>query len=117
MSPLLTSITLLCVLGISTGQLLFKKAATMLPVQPAITDWLFNGWLILAIGLYGVTTLLWVWVLRSAPLHIAYPFMGLAFLFVPMLGWLFLREPIQLNTIIGGLLIMAGITVAGRGTA
>ncbi len=83
MSLLLTSLTLLCVLGISVGQLLFKKAAMLLPPQPAITDWLFNGWLIVALALYGLTTLLWIWVLRSAPLHLAYPFMGLAFLIVP----------------------------------
>ena len=52
MSLLLTSLTLLCVLGISVGQLLFKKAAMLLPPQPAITDWLFNGWLIVALALY-----------------------------------------------------------------
>ncbi|WCM89214.1 EamA family transporter [Acidovorax sp. NCPPB 3576] len=117
MSLLLTSLTLLCVLGISVGQLLFKKAAMMLPAQPALTDWIFNGWLIVALALYGVTTLLWIWVLRSAPLHLAYPFMGLAFLIVPALGWLFLKEPLHLQTFIGGALILAGIAVAGRASA
>ncbi|BFO57326.1 MULTISPECIES: EamA family transporter [Comamonadaceae] len=117
MSLLLTSLTLLCVLGISVGQLLFKKAAMLLPPQPALTDWLFNGWLIVALALYGLTTLLWIWVLRSAPLHLAYPFMGLAFLIVPTMGWLFLGEPLHLQTFIGGALILAGIAVAGRAGA
>ena len=40
--------------------------------------------------LYGFTTLGWVWILRHAPLHVAYPFMGLAFLIVPTLAWLLL---------------------------
>lgn len=48
------------------------------------------------------------------PLHLAYPFMGLAFLIVPGLGWLFLGEPIQLPTVIGGALILAGIAVAAQ---
>lgn len=114
MSAFLTSMTLLCVFGISAGQLLFKKAAMMLPAQPQLTDWLFNGWLLVALALYGVTTLLWIWILRSAPLHLAYPFMGLAFLFVPALSWLLLKEPVHWQTVVGGALILTGIVIAGR---
>nr|WP_313237426.1 EamA family transporter [Delftia acidovorans] len=67
-----------------------------------------------ALALYGITTLVWIWVLKHAPLHLAYPFMGLAFLIVPCLGWLFLGEPIKSSTIIGGILILAGIAVTAR---
>ena len=114
MSLPITFITILCVLGISIGQMLFKKAASTLPANPAIQDWVFNPWLITALMLYGVTTLVWIWVLRYAPLQLAYPFMGLAFLIVPCLGWVFLGEAIQPKTIIGGALILAGIIVASR---
>ena len=51
MSPLLTLSTLICVLAISAGQLLFKKAALALPLQPALQDWLLNGWLIASLAL------------------------------------------------------------------
>ena len=85
MTPSITSVTILCVLGISIGQILF-----------------------------GITTLVWIWVLRHAPLHIAYPFMALAFLIVPTLGWLFLDESIRIATLVGGVLILAGITIAAR---
>ncbi|CAM3643290.1 hypothetical protein [Paracidovorax anthurii] len=114
MSAFLTFMTLLCVLGISIGQLLFKKAALLIPARAGLQDWIFNGWLIAALALYGATTLLWIWVLRSAPLHIAYPFMGLAFLIVPVLGWLFVGEPMHAQTLAGGALILAGIAVAAR---
>lgn len=114
MSAFLTSMTLLCVLGISLGQLMFKKAALRLPSEAGLHDWIFNGWLISALALYGITTLLWIWVLRSAPLHLAYPLMGLAFLIVPALGWLFLGEPLHLRTLGGGLLILAGIALTAR---
>ncbi|MBO0987676.1 MULTISPECIES: EamA family transporter [Delftia] len=114
MTPILTSITVLCVLGISLGQLLFKKAAQSIPEAATWQHWVLNGWLITALALYGFTTLVWIWVLRHAPLHLAYPFMGLAFLIVPCLGWIFLNEPIRISTIIGGSLILAGITISAH---
>lgn len=114
MNPFLATITLLCVLGISIGQLLFKKAAQSIADASTWQHWVFNGWLIAALVLYGLTTLLWVWVLRHAPLHLAYPFMGLAFLIVPTLAWLLLGEPIGWRTLTGGALIVAGVTLASQ---
>lgn len=112
MSVAIAALTILCVVGISIGQVLFKKAALALPPQPGIMDWAFNGWLIVALALYGVTTLLWVWVLRHAPLHLAYPFMALAFVFVPLLSNVFLGEPLHIKTFVGGALILAGVILA-----
>lgn len=114
MSLPLIFFTVLCVVGISLGQLLFKKAAMALPVNAHWVDWIFNGWLVVALGLYGVTTVLWVWILRSAPLHLAYPFMGLAFVLVPAIGWYALGEPLRWQTLIGGCLILAGVTLAAQ---
>ena len=65
MSVTLLLLTVLCVTGISIGQLLFKKAAMALPVNAQWVDWVFNGWLVVALALYGVTTVLWVWILRD----------------------------------------------------
>ena len=104
--------TVACVICISIGQLLFKKAAVALPPQPHLVDWLFNGWLIVSLVLYAATTLGWIWVLRHAPLHLAYPFMGLAFLIVPILAWAFQGEPLHWQTLAGGALIMAGVALA-----
>jgi len=114
MTPVLSLITVLCVLGISLGQVLFKKAALSIPQTATWQDWAFNGWLITALALYGITTLAWIWVLRHVSLHLAYPFMGLAFLIVPCLGWLFLGEPIRIVTLVGGALILIGITVTAQ---
>ncbi|MBK6614569.1 EamA family transporter [Ottowia sp.] len=112
MTPFLTLQTLACVIGISLGQLLFKKAAITLPAQPGVWDWVTNGWLLTSLALYGITTLGWIWVLRQAPLHLAYPFMGLAFLIVPTLAWLLLGEPLHWRTLAGGALILAGVALA-----
>jgi len=108
----LSFFTFLCVLCIAIGQLLFKKAATTLPATLSVPTFLFNGWLMVSLILYGLTTLGWVWILRHAPLHLAYPFMGLAFLIVPTLAWAFLGEPLHWRTLAGGLLIMAGVALA-----
>ncbi len=112
MSTRLVFLTLLCVFGIAMGQLLFKKAAMGLPAQPGVADWLLNGWLLVALALYGLTTLLWVWILRHAPLHLAYPFMGLAFLLVPLMASWWLDEPLHWQSLVGGALILTGVWVA-----
>lgn len=104
--------TLLCVLGISIGQLLFKQAAATLPATLSLVGLLQNWWLMAALVLYGFTTLGWVWILRHAPLHVAYPFMGLAFLIVPTLAWLLFGEPIGWRTLVGGALILVGVALA-----
>lgn len=111
----LVATTVLCVVGISLGQVLFKRAAHAIADAGNWQHWLFNGWLIAALALYGITTLAWIWVLRHAPLHLAYPFMGLAFLIVPCLGWWWLGEPLRWTTLAGGALILAGIALAAQG--
>lgn len=114
MNLALTFSTLICVVCISIGQLLFKKAAAALPETLSLMALLANGWLIASLVLYGFTTLGWVWILRHAPLHLAYPFMGLAFLIVPTLAWAFLGEPLHWRTLAGGVLIMAGVALAAQ---
>ena len=114
MNFLTITVTIFCVVGISIGQILFKRAALGIENASNWQHWAFNGWLITALALYGVTTLVWIWVLRHAPLHLAYPFMGLAFLIVPCLGWLILGEPIRWSTLAGGALILLGITLTAQ---
>ncbi len=102
---------LLCVGGMSAGQLLFKQAALSIrDFSPA--GLLGNGWLLLAVALYGATTLGWVWVLRHVPLALAYPFMSLAFVIVPVLAWLLWGEPVHWRTWAGSGLIIAGVALA-----
>jgi len=108
----LSLLCLLCVLCLAAGQLLFKKAAVTLPDTLSVSALLLNGWLVASLILYALTTFGWIWILRHAPLHLAYPFMGLAFLIVPVLAWLLLGEPLHWRTLAGGVLIMAGVVLA-----
>lgn len=115
MNLTLSLATLACVVCISIGQLLFKKAAAAVPETFSLLGFLSNGWLWSSLILYGLTTLGWIWILRHVPLHLAYPFMGLAFLIVPTLAWMLLGEPLHWRTLAGGLLIMAGVALASSG--
>ena len=101
---------LLTVLLISVGQVLFKLAA--MDMKNIDISSLLQPKLILAFFVYTTATLLWVYILRHTPLRIAYPFVGLAFLIVPVLSWFWMDEQISLNTIVGGTAILIGVWIA-----
>lgn len=57
----------------------------------------------------GLSTLVWISVLRTVPLNYAYTVMALAFVIVPTLSFLVLGEPLSLKLGLGSLLIVAGL--------
>ena len=96
---------------LAMGQFLFKKAALAGAAQPL--PWAFiNGWMFAALTLYGCATLLWVWVLRTTPLSVAYPFAALAFVIVPLGAAGFLGESVNVRQLLGIALIVSGILVS-----
>lgn len=110
-------LTLLCVLLIAGGQLLFKVAAGQWRADAFGWDSVrsfFSMRMVAALVIYAAATVLWVYVLRTVPLSAAYPFFSLAFLIVPVLAYVLLGEPLRIQTLLGGLLIVAGIVVASR---
>lgn len=106
---------LLSVGGISVGQLFLKLAAINLHNPKAIGIWVagycLNLYFIVGVGVLGVSTLLWIWVLRTLPLNIAYPFMALAFVIVPLLTYFVLGEPLGWKNFVGAALIIAGVVL------
>jgi multidrug transporter EmrE-like cation transporter len=101
---------LLTVLLLSVGQLLLKLAA--MDMKNIDISSLLQPKSILALCVYGIATIFWIAVLRHTPLRMAYPFVGLAFLIVPVLSWFWMDEQISLNTIVGGTVILIGIWIA-----
>jgi multidrug transporter EmrE-like cation transporter len=110
-------ITFLCVCLVAGGQIMFKLVANRATNFPGLS--LLEQWLtwqfIVALAIYGVATVMWVWVLRFIPLNVAYPVYALAFLIVPIASYFLLTEPIGLKHLIGGSLIVAGVFVMARG--
>lgn len=104
----------LTVLALSVGQVLFKLAAHGLGASgPLLPQILFNKYLLVALVVYGVATAMWVALLRHVPLNVAYPFVALAFFFVPVLGHWVLDEPLRWQTLAGAVAIFAGVWISG----
>ena len=101
------------VIGISTGQVLFKAAALKSKdsalgfVYSLAVDPVF----LLALVIYGLVTLLWVYILSSVRLSTAYPFMTISFVITPFLASYFFSEPLEVRYWIGMSAIVAGLLV------
>lgn len=105
-------LTSLCVLGITAGQILFRLAAQRIDGSRLWASALGNVWLWVALLIYGVATLLWIHVLRTAPLHRVYPLFAMAFVCVPLVEHWLWSQPLRWQSWVGGLLIVAGVAVS-----
>lgn len=96
------------------GQLLFKLAAERLVLGQGIGR-LAASFVSLpmagALVLYGLTTVLWVYLLHGFALSRAYPFIALAFAIVPLLGWLLLHEALAPQYWVGLAVMLAGLYI------
>lgn len=102
---------LLCVLTISTGQLLFKKSG--LEIEAAGT-WLSPRVMLIvgfALFLYAATTFFWINLLRYVPLNKASAFMALNFVLVPIASYFVFREPLSFAYFVGAVLMAIGLIV------
>lgn len=106
-------LTILTVLTLSAGQILFKLAAQGLGgTEPLIRQVMVNRYLWIALTVYGLATAFWIGLLRHVPLHVAYPFVALAFFFVPLLAHWFLDEPLRWQSMLGALVIVLGVWIS-----
>jgi drug/metabolite transporter (DMT)-like permease len=110
MTPYLAA--LICVLGTAGGQLLFKSSAQALghvggQGRSALT-------LLAAFGLYGLTTLLWIWVLTKVELNRVYPLMALSFALVPAANLLIFKTPLGSTYLLGCGLVLIGVVLILR---
>ena len=65
--------------------------------------------LLVAMLIYGVTSLAWVWLLRSVELGKVYPFMALAFVLVPLGSHFFFGETFSPRYYAGTALVIGGL--------
>lgn len=107
-------VALICVVGIAAGQVLFKLCAQAYRLQGPLasaTLGLFGA----SITLYGITTLVWIWVLSRSELGKVYPLMALAFVLVPLASHIIFNERFSNQYVLGLLLIICGILLTARG--
>lgn len=104
-------LTLLCVIGIAIGQILFKISANSMNRTGTFFAIETLAVFFATMVLYGITSVGWVLILRKAELGKVYPFMALAFVIVPLASRIIFGERFAPSYFIGTALIMAGIAV------
>jgi len=110
----LASIAALTALFMSIGQLLFKFGANGIDGSsldrflPSVAT---SPAVIAACVLYAITTVIWVWVLKHAPLSLAYPFTALSYVITPVMSYFLFGEKLNLQFTLGSFLLMLGIVI------
>jgi drug/metabolite transporter (DMT)-like permease len=100
----------------SLGQLEFKRGADNLQFDLKLL--ITNHDLIFAVGLYCISTVLYVYALSKERLFIVYPIIATSYIWTLFLSKIVLKEPVQLTSWAGVFLILLGVsliaTQAGR---
>jgi drug/metabolite transporter (DMT)-like permease len=101
------------------GQSLFKWAAQQNAQISGnlVVRLVTNAPLIGAFAWYGLTALLWFYILTRTPLSIAYLFSILGSGLVPLIAWLVFKEPLGWRFAAGYVLMLAGFLVIMQGQA
>lgn len=100
-----------CVVGIAIGQILFKVSATWAQQDDSFFSPRALATLATAFGLYGLTSLAWIWALQHIDLGRAYPLMALAFVLVPLGSHVFLGEHFRRQYFFGVIIMIIGIII------
>lgn len=106
------ALCVVCVCAVSLGQVLLRAASVSAAERGGFPLGWLSGVTVVALIVYAGAMLLWLYVLSRVPLAVAFPFFGLCFLLVPLLGIWLLHEPVGLRVWLGGMLILTGITVS-----
>lgn len=73
-----------------------------------------SPFVIIGLSLYGIGTVLWLFALKQIDLSLAYPFVGMSFVMVFLMGVFILGEPFNINRMIGTMIIIVGILFLAR---
>ena len=97
---------------LASGQLLFKRLGLAMRGQSLLDGY----WLILrmpslylALALYGVSTVLWIWILSRISLSRAYPWVAVGVVIVPLIGRYYFGEQLHPLFWVGVVLVFTGI--------
>ena len=106
-----------------SGQLILKWQVTKAGMFPEsfsdrtlfLLRLIFNPWIVGGLFAGFLAFVLWMVTMTKFELSYAYPFMSLAFVLVLLSSAALFHETVTIRKLIGVLLIMAGVIIAGRG--
>lgn len=105
---------ILCVAMIAVGQVLFKSLALNLNRSAEFFGAPNVVLAVSAVALYGAATVLWIALLRHAPLGRLYPYMALSFILVGLMSRFFFNESLTAGYAAGLCLIVVGLIVIAK---
>lgn len=99
----------------AVGQVGLKYGAMRLPDTGSLWEKATAAWPLFAgLALYGVSTLLWIYALRTVALSYAYPLISLGYVLVFIASYFIFQEPIGLLRLAGLVLILSGIVLVAK---
>lgn len=110
---LMKYILLLSSMALSVGgQILLKRgvlASSLAPNLSSVINTVFTPLVFSGLLLYGLSAIIWLFVLQRFPLSVAYPAFSLTYVAVVILGPFLLGEPITAFKVAGMVLIVSGV--------
>ena len=110
----------------SLGQICLKtgmRAAPKLPpgivhkVVALVTLIFSRPYVFTGFALYGVSALLWLTIIKTVPLSLAYPTIALSYVIVTFLSWALFHETVNWISLTGLFIICCGVATLGIGLA
>jgi drug/metabolite transporter (DMT)-like permease len=101
------------ILLLVSGQLLWKTGMNKMDTAKGDT-WVSLLWsphIWSGLVLYGIATVLWLYVLKKLPLSLAYPLQSLAYVIALVAAVFIFHESVPLQRWIGAAIILAGVIV------
>jgi drug/metabolite transporter (DMT)-like permease len=117
------ALALLCVTLTAAAQIALKLGVSGARMQQELSTGTTSGFLtrallaptvLVGLGLYALSTVLWLLVLAKSDVSYAYPFVSLGFVFTSVYAFLVLHEPMQAARIGGIALIVLGVVFVAR---
>lgn len=99
------------------GQFLFKKGLMGENLSfnfASILKTFMSPYVLGGLVAYGLSTVVWLFVLKNFPLSVAYPSLALTYVIITGVSVLFLGEAINIIKILGLLLIISGVYLINR---
>jgi multidrug transporter EmrE-like cation transporter len=84
-------------------------------IQSLLTIIFTNPFVFGGFALYAASSLLWLAILKSVPLSLAYPTIALSYVIVTFLSWALFGEYVNWVSLTGLLFICCGVTMVGIG--
>ena len=81
------------------------------PVLKTSLSIILNGYNILGFISYGLSIIIWLWVLAKVDVSFAYPFQALGYILVTILAWMIFNEEINILRILALIIISIGLII------